>query len=85
MNVDGRPTLADSRGAFGNPTSDSARTCITLETTSALVVVYAPAAYNPARLGEVLDGTEATLIRILRRLACRSSAVDLSGRPLVAD
>jgi DNA/RNA-binding domain of Phe-tRNA-synthetase-like protein len=63
VTVDGRPTLADARGAFGNPTSDSARTCITLETTSALVVVYAPAAHNPARLGEVLDGTEAALIR----------------------
>lgn len=71
VNVDGRPTLADARGAFGNPTSDSGRTCITLETTSALVVVYAPAAYNPARLGEVLDGTEATLIRF-----CGGSRVD---------
>jgi DNA/RNA-binding domain of Phe-tRNA-synthetase-like protein len=71
VNVDGRPTLADARGAFGNPTSDSTRTCITLETTSALVVVYAPAAYNPARLGDVLDGTEATLVRF-----CGGSRVD---------
>ena len=71
VNVDSRPTLADARGAFGNPTSDSARTCIILETTSALVVVYAPAGYSPARLGEVLDGTETTLTRY-----CGGSRID---------
>ena len=31
MNVDGRLTLADARGPFGNPTSDSARTMVTLD------------------------------------------------------
>ena len=63
VNVEGRPVLADARGPFGNPSSDSARTCITLETHGALVTVYAPAAYNPARLEHVLDDTEATLTR----------------------
>jgi len=63
VNVDGRPTLVDARGPFGNPSSDSARTCITLETRTAFVTVYAPAASSAARLGEVLDGTEATLTR----------------------
>jgi DNA/RNA-binding domain of Phe-tRNA-synthetase-like protein len=63
VNVDGRPTLADSRGAFGNPTSDSARTSITLDAKRALVTVYAPAAFGNARLGAVLDDTQATLTR----------------------
>jgi len=64
VNVEGRPVLADARGAFGNPTSDSARTMVTLETRAALVTVYAPASYNERRLGEVLDTTEATLTRV---------------------
>src|SRR6185436_358178 len=42
VNVEGRPVLVDAAGPFGNPTSDSARTAITLETRRALVVVYAP-------------------------------------------
>jgi DNA/RNA-binding domain of Phe-tRNA-synthetase-like protein len=63
VNVEGRPVLVDSVGAFGNPTSDSARTCISLETTQALVVCYAPAGASDRRLGEVLDATEATLVR----------------------
>jgi DNA/RNA-binding domain of Phe-tRNA-synthetase-like protein len=63
VNVDGRPVLADARGAFGNPTSDSARTMVTLETRAALVTVYAPASYGEARLGEVLKETEAVLTR----------------------
>lgn len=63
VSVEGRPVLVDARGPFGNPTSDSARTCITLQTTSTLVVAYAPAGYSDRRLGEVLDETEALLTR----------------------
>lgn len=63
VNVEGRPVLVDARGPFGNPTSDSARTCITLETRSALVVVYAPAAASDARLDETLALTQDTLTR----------------------
>src|SRR5262245_61294006 len=63
VHVDGRPVLVDARGPFGNPTSDSARTMITLATTRALVVVYAPSGYSAARLGEVADGTASALTR----------------------
>jgi DNA/RNA-binding domain of Phe-tRNA-synthetase-like protein len=63
VNVEGRPVLADARGAFGNPTSDSARTMVTLQTRSALVTVYAPASYSELRLGKVLEETETTLTR----------------------
>src|SRR5712691_2487842 len=63
VNVEGRPVLADARGAFGNPTSDSARTMVTLQTRAALVTVYAPSSFNEARLAEILKETEATLTR----------------------
>jgi DNA/RNA-binding domain of Phe-tRNA-synthetase-like protein len=43
VHLAGRLTLADAAGPFGNPTSDSARTMITTETTSALVVIFVPA------------------------------------------
>jgi len=46
--VAGRLTLADDLGPFGNPTSDSARTMVTTATTRALVVIFAPAAYEQA-------------------------------------
>ena len=63
VNVDGRPVLVDADGAFGNPTSDSARSSITLETREALVVCYAPAAIGSARLQRVVDETAALLVR----------------------
>lgn len=63
VNVDGRPVLADARGAFGNPTSDSARTMITLDTRSTLVIAYAPASTAAARLQGILERTAATLVK----------------------
>ena len=63
VNVEGRPVLADARGAFGNPTSDSARTMVTTAATAALVTVYAPASFSEARLSEILRETETTLTR----------------------
>ncbi len=63
VNVEARPVLVDAEGPFGNPTSDSARTMITLDTRNALVVAYAPAGYNPGRLNGVLDTTSETLVR----------------------
>jgi DNA/RNA-binding domain of Phe-tRNA-synthetase-like protein len=57
VHVAGRITLADDEGPFGNPTSDSARTMVTSATRDALVVVYAPAPTEAARLSAVLDTT----------------------------
>jgi DNA/RNA-binding domain of Phe-tRNA-synthetase-like protein len=71
VSVEGRPVLVDSRGPFGNPSSDSARTMITLEARRALVVVYAPGGYASARLQEVADGTAAALTRF-----CGGSVAD---------
>ena len=63
VHVEGRPVLADTRGPFGNPTSDSARTMIRPETTRALVTCYAPASCRPERMAGVLDRTRDTLVR----------------------
>jgi DNA/RNA-binding domain of Phe-tRNA-synthetase-like protein len=63
VNLEARPVLVDAVGAFGNPTSDSARTMISLQTRNALVVAYAPAGYAPGRLTSVLDATAETLTR----------------------
>jgi len=63
VQVAGRPVLVDAEGPFGNPTSDSLRTSITLATTRCLAVAYAPSSYSPARLDDVLDRTAALLVR----------------------
>ena len=57
VHVAGRICLADSRGPFGNPTSDSARTMVTTATTRAVVVVFAPRGIETGRLNRVLDVT----------------------------
>lgn len=57
VHVAGRITVADDRGPFGNPTSDSARTMVSPATTDALVIVYAPAGVGPPRLAQVLKVT----------------------------
>jgi DNA/RNA-binding domain of Phe-tRNA-synthetase-like protein len=61
VHVAGRITLADHRGPFGNPTSDSARTMVTTATTRALLVVFAPAGVGAAHLSHVLDSTSARM------------------------
>ena len=71
VHVGGRLTLADRRGAFGNPTSDSARTMVTTSTTSAVVVVFAPVEIGAARLEQVLD---TTVTRMGEVTGCRETA-----------
>jgi DNA/RNA-binding domain of Phe-tRNA-synthetase-like protein len=61
VHVDGRITLADRRGPFGNPTSDSARTMVTTTTTRALLVVFAPRDVDERRLAQVLDATSSRM------------------------
>lgn len=63
VHVEGRPVLADARGPFGNPSADSERTMVRLETREALVTVYAPSRLATARVEGVLDDTAATLTR----------------------
>jgi DNA/RNA-binding domain of Phe-tRNA-synthetase-like protein len=61
VNVAGRITLADSTGPFGNPTSDSARTMVTVASTMLLVVIYAPAELETSTVDRALAITEARI------------------------
>ncbi len=61
VHVSGRLVVADAHGAFGNPTSDSARTQVSLATTRVLVVIYVPMAVDPAYAGRAVDRTAARL------------------------
>ena len=54
-----RLCVADDQGAFGSPTSDSFRTRITEETVAILVIVFAPADGEAARLELAGDRLEA--------------------------
>ena len=57
VHLDGRLTLADAIGPFGNPTSDSARTMVTTSARRLLVVVFGPAIITAAAITRVLDMT----------------------------
>ena len=59
VHVGGRIALADDEGAFGNPSSDSARTMVTKETTRALLVVFAPSELDQAALDHVVNVSSA--------------------------
>ncbi len=63
VNLEGRPLLADDDGAFGAPTSDSARTQVTEATNALLVIVYRPL----ARPGEDLSSMLARVADLLAR------------------
>jgi len=59
----GRPVLADARGPFGNPSSDSARASVGPETRALWMVVFAPAEFDPARLADHGRRAAAVLFR----------------------
>jgi len=67
VHVEGRLTLADLDGPFGNPTSDSARTMVTTATVRALVVIFAPAPIAPAAVDRVLATTRERIARFSTR------------------
>ena len=71
VHVGGRIALVDTRGPFGNPTSDSARTMVTTATTRALLVVFAPREVDVARLARVMDTTSE---RMQQFTGCREDA-----------
>jgi DNA/RNA-binding domain of Phe-tRNA-synthetase-like protein len=74
VHVDGRITLADATGSFGNPISDSARTMVTSATTRALLVVFAPRDVDARRLAVVLDSTSS---RMSEFTGCRESSREI--------
>lgn len=76
VHLEGRPVLADEEGPFGNPTSDSLRTCVTAATRSLWMVIFAPASSPRAPLeAHVLDARDACA----RHLAPPGTSVATSG------
>jgi DNA/RNA-binding domain of Phe-tRNA-synthetase-like protein len=63
VHVGGRLTLADDEGPFGNPSSDSARTMVTTQTTRALVVVFTPRTLGVAVAQAAMRLTAARVLR----------------------
>ncbi|MDQ3071608.1 MAG: phenylalanine--tRNA ligase beta subunit-related protein [Acidobacteriota bacterium] len=61
VHLEGRLVLADEEGAFGNPTSDSARTMVTTASAAILAVIFAPASTPAAGLRQMLDVTSARM------------------------
>lgn len=61
IHVTDRPTLVDDLGPFGNPSSDSARTQVTLGTRHLLFVIYAPTALGEGELRARAAVARATL------------------------
>ena len=63
VHLEGRPTLADATGPFGNPTSDSARSMVTPATTRALLVIFVPREVPRTAIERVLDVTAERALR----------------------
>lgn len=55
VHLEGRLTLADARGPFGNPSSDSLRTAVSDQSRDLLYVLFAPAGDDRQELGRWLD------------------------------
>lgn len=55
VSTGGKPFLTDAVGVFGNPTSDSRRTAVSLSTTNMLSVIYAGADAAKEDLVEILQ------------------------------
>ena len=65
VHVEGRITLADQTGPFGNPTSDSARTMVTPAATELLVVIYAPIEVPRTQVERVANTTSERMKLVL--------------------
>jgi len=50
MNFENRLLIADASGAFGSPLTDSLRTAVSLQTTHALLGIWAPQSMDPDEL-----------------------------------
>ncbi len=66
VHLGGRLTLADEAGPFGNPTSDSLRTCVTTRTRRALVVIFVPASMPASAGDEAIALTRRRIVEFCR-------------------
>lgn len=62
VNVAGRLVVADTAGAFGNPTSDSARAMVASSTRDVLVVLFFPVSTPDAEAADVCAMTVARFV-----------------------
>lgn len=69
INITGKFALVDKIGPFGNPSADSYKTKITLETIRALFVVFVPFKYEQKMLNEKLNFIEE---KVLHYHNCRT-------------
>jgi len=79
VRLHGRPVLCDTRGPFGNPTSDSRRTCVDEGTRGLWMVIFAPAAYPRDRMAAHVEDARAALARFT---APEGQAVTTEGETL---
>lgn len=63
VRLHGRPVLVDAAGPFGNPTSDSRRTCVDAGTRALWMVIFGPAAYPRQRMEAHVEEAGALLAR----------------------
>lgn len=63
IHLNGKPVLADARGPFGNPSSDSERTKIEIGTTQALFVIFAPHSFDDELLRAHLQASTERILR----------------------
>jgi DNA/RNA-binding domain of Phe-tRNA-synthetase-like protein len=62
IHVEGRYTLADDLGAFGNPSADSLRTSVDLDTKEVLFVIFCPNDYPDANLEDHIKYTNLKML-----------------------
>jgi DNA/RNA-binding domain of Phe-tRNA-synthetase-like protein len=82
VHLEGRPTLADAEGPFGNPTSDSFRTSVTPATRALAMVIFAPSSCSRDRLAAHVAEAQTLMARYL---APAGEAVATSGSVLPAE
>jgi DNA/RNA-binding domain of Phe-tRNA-synthetase-like protein len=63
VSTEGKPFLCDAQGVFGNPTSDSKRSAVTVSTQNLLSVVYADEEVDDADLQQILKFTADMMVR----------------------
>jgi DNA/RNA-binding domain of Phe-tRNA-synthetase-like protein len=65
VHLEGRPVLLDEAGPFGNPTSDSLRTCVETATKALWMVIFAPASFPAEKLGAHVETAQRKMERHL--------------------
>jgi DNA/RNA-binding domain of Phe-tRNA-synthetase-like protein len=73
--LEGRPVLADAKGAFGSPISDSTRTMVTEAGGDLLSVIYSPAGATPAALERAVERLAERLARSAGARVTRTSVL----------